>query len=76
MKTEQPTFEDAILIAKGCLDYGGGYRRSDRDLGIFHHGIQTVINALEGHLEQPNTQTNALMRIGAIANPVIQGDSK
>lgn len=37
---------DAVKIAKGCHDYGGGYQ-NDHDSKIYHHGIQTVINALE-----------------------------
>jgi hypothetical protein len=40
-------FTNAINIAKGCTDYGGGYQNK-HDSEIYHHGIQTVINALEG----------------------------
>ena len=40
-------FSDAIKIANGCFDYAGGYHRPS-ELEIFHHGIQTVINALNG----------------------------
>lgn len=41
------SFDDAIRIAKGCLkDFSGGHR--GYELRIFDHGIQTVINALEG----------------------------
>jgi hypothetical protein len=40
-------FDDAIAIAKGCLDYLGGYHDAE-ELDIYHHGVQTVINALEG----------------------------
>ena len=39
-------YDDAINIAKGCFDYSGGHR--NKELEIYHHGIQTVINALEG----------------------------
>lgn len=42
------TYDDAVRIARGCFDYGGGYRSNDGEMAIFHHGIQTVINALEG----------------------------
>lgn len=28
------TFEDAIAIAKGCFDYGGGYRANNDRLAI------------------------------------------
>lgn len=39
------TFEDALRIARGCTDYGGGYRDAEQ-YAIYQHGIQTVINAL------------------------------
>lgn len=39
-------YNDAIKIAKGCFDYSGGFTGIDRD--IFHQGISTVVNALEG----------------------------
>jgi len=42
----QLTFEDALRIARGCKDYGGGYR-SGEHYEAFQHGIQTVINALD-----------------------------
>lgn len=38
------TFEDACRMARGCTDYGGGYRGEEWD--IFQHGIQTVIAVL------------------------------
>jgi hypothetical protein len=41
------TFGDAVKIARGCTDYGGGHH-SDGHMEAFQHGIQTVINALEG----------------------------
>lgn len=45
---ETPLTWDLVLsIARGCVDYGGGYRSDDEKLAIFHHGIQTVVNALE-----------------------------
>ena len=43
-------FDDAISMAKGSLDYLGGYR--DEELEIYHHGIQTVINVLEAAKER------------------------
>ncbi len=39
-------FDDAISMAKGSLDYKGGYH-SKNELEIYQHGIQTVINVLE-----------------------------
>lgn len=59
------SFNDAIAIAKGCFDYGGGYRSSNGD-----HGIQTVINALEGAKESRLTdlQSRVLHFIGCDSN--------
>lgn len=47
-------FHDAVRIARGCLDYGGGHR-SDGQMEAYHHGIQTVINALEAAEAQEPT---------------------
>lgn len=60
-----------LAVAKGCLDYGGGYRGGP-ELDIFHHGIETVIRSLEAAAKRdPNdTQVNALERIGR------QGETK
>jgi hypothetical protein len=38
------TFKDALAMAKGCTDYGGGYHGEEWE--IYQHGIQTVINVL------------------------------
>lgn len=61
------TFDDALRIARGCTDYGGGYRHSAEHLAIYHHGIQTVINALmsasKSGIEDP--QIAALHAMGA-----------
>lgn len=40
------TFSDALAIAIGCEDYGGGYRSNPEHFEIYRHGIQTVINSL------------------------------
>jgi len=61
--------DDAITIAKGCLDYGGGYRCDEDLLKAFHHGIQTVVNALAAAKKAAetgadDTQVNALRRMG------------
>lgn len=42
---QKPSFDDALRIARGCTDYGGGYRGGDK-FGAYQHGIGTVINAL------------------------------
>lgn len=59
-------FGDAVRIARGCLDYGGGHRGDTGHLEIFHHGIQTVINALEAAEKKglDDTQVAALWRMG------------
>ena len=61
------TFEDALQIARGCTDYGGGYRSNAEHFEIYQHGIQTVINALTAASETglKDTQTRALHSMGA-----------
>lgn len=53
-----------LNVAKGCHDYGGGYRTViEQDL--YHHGIQTVISALEGRMKDDrDTECNALEMMG------------
>jgi hypothetical protein len=41
------TFQDALGIAVGCHDYQGGYS-DNKEREVFHHGIQTVVQALQG----------------------------
>lgn len=54
-----------LAIAKGCKDYGGGYRNDEKGYRAFQHGIQTVINALESSIENPNDiQAKMLETIG------------
>ncbi len=56
-----------LNIARGCHDYGGGYRDS-LESEIFHHGIQTVINALEAAMKDPDRlQVRVLEGIGSQA---------
>ena len=59
-------FGDAVRIARGCLDYGGGYRGDNGKMEIFHHGIQTVINSLEAAQKRglQDTQVAALHAMG------------
>ncbi len=69
------TFEDALQIARGCTDYGGGYRSNAEHFEIYQHGIQTVINALTSASETglKDTQTRALRSMGA--NAEVTGDA-
>lgn len=64
----QLSLNDAIAIAKGCYDYGGGHR-SDGTLEVFHHGIQTVVNALEAAKDRglSDSQVAVLHHIGTVA---------
>ena len=59
------SIDDAITIANGCLDYGGGYRGTP-ELEIYHHGIQTVVTALKAAKRngRSGTQVNALVMMG------------
>ena len=63
------TFEDALRIARGCTDYGGGYRGNAEHYEIYQHGIQTVINALTAASKTglDDMQTMALHSMGANA---------
>lgn len=60
------TFEDALRIARGCTDYGGGYRGNQEHYEIYQHGINTVITALTAASKTglEDTQTAALHTIG------------
>ncbi len=74
METKQA--ERLLNVARGCFDYCGGYMASD--LGIYHHGIQTVINALEAAAKNDpsDMQVNVLERIGAGTPPSDQSMGK
>jgi hypothetical protein len=52
MSKVELTFEDALRIARGCTDYGGGYRCDPEQYEIYQDGIRTVIRALESALER------------------------
>lgn len=62
---DDPTFHDAVRIARGCTDYGGGHHY-DGHMEAYQHGIQTVINALESaeRAGLRDTQVSVLHRIG------------
>ncbi len=64
---KQLTFEDALRIARGCTDYGGGHRGNAEHYEIYQHGIQTVINALTAASKTglDDMQTMALHSMGA-----------
>lgn len=59
-------FADAITLAKGCSDYGGGHMTA-ATRNAFQHGIQTVVNVLEGVAAKGglDSQSSAVMRVGA-----------
>ena len=64
------SFNDAVRIANGCHDYSGGHH-NDGHYDAYHHGIQTVINALMAAQTNglKDTQVNALWRIGVNPQP-------
>ena len=67
MSEMELTFEDALRIARGCTDYGGGHRGNAEHYEIYQHGIQTVINALTAASKTglEDMQTRALHAMGA-----------
>jgi hypothetical protein len=64
---QKPSAEVTRLlnIARGCHDYNGGYNSQLVESQIYHHGIQTVINALEAAVRKADLQTDVLESIGA-----------
>ena len=60
------TFEDALRIANGCTDYGGGYRSNREHYEIYQYGIQIVIAALMSAARNglDDTQIAALHAMG------------
>ena len=61
------TLDDAIVLARGCFDYGGGYRGQPELFEAYHHGIQTVINVLVSAKKRgvSDTQVNAVFAMGS-----------
>lgn len=59
-------FADAVRIAKGCTDYGGGYRQDAALYEAYQDGIATVINALQSaeRTGLDDSQVRALHGIG------------
>lgn len=66
------TFEDALKIAQGCLDYSGGYRGDARMFEAYRDGIHTVIAALQKADRNglADSQTRTLHAIGCEAQAV------
>ena len=65
-KPDKDTIKRCLNIAKGCVDYGGGYHE-EKELRIYHHGIQTVVNCLTAfydNLGKDDSQLNVLENIG------------
>lgn len=65
---------DRLLnVARGCHDYGGGYK-DPVSAEIYHHGIATVISALEAAAKNDPSdgQVNALERIDAATGAPVE----
>ena len=62
----QLSFSDALHIARGCTDYGGGYRGNDDLFRAFQDGILTVAAALDAASKRglEDSQVSALHWIG------------
>lgn len=59
------TTERLLMVARGCRDYGGGYRGDAPLYEAYQDGIRTVIRALEEATRNPNdTQIQALLAMG------------
>ena len=61
--------DDVLAVIKGCWDYGGGYR-GEPGMEAYRHGMQTVLNAMNGALksEPSDHQSNAVLAMGRKAN--------
>ncbi len=54
-----------LRVARGCRDYGGGYRYDPALFEAYQAGIETVIAALESAIKNPgDTQIQALAAMG------------
>lgn len=61
--------QQAVEIARGCTDYGGGHRGNhscgQSHLEIYHHGMQTVENSLKAWASGDNSyQLRVVQSIG------------
>lgn len=50
-EVRRKALEEALAIARGCTDYGGGYRSDEERLGIYHHGMNTVERCIQAKLD-------------------------
>ena len=60
----QSTLQEAVDIAVGCQDYGGGYRGNPELLAAYHHGMQTVATVLRDRMQQDSYQAEVVHQIG------------
>lgn len=65
-----------LNVARGCHDYGGGYRLT-AEVEVYHHGIQTVIQALEHAVRDPGAmQVCMLESMGAAMQATAKGGAE
>lgn len=65
------TPEQLLRVARGCRDYKGGYDGEIYE--AFQAGIETVIQAIESAMKNPqDPQTRALESMGAAAPKILQ----
>jgi hypothetical protein len=74
LRDEAPTLARAYLdaadqlariraVPRGCLDYLGGY--GGRDLDIYHHGVATVIAAMDHAATSEDFQARVVEALGS-----------
>lgn len=57
-----------LAVACGCHDYGGGYS-DQHDVEVYHHGIETVAQALRAYVKDPQAlQVRVLESVGKDAS--------
>ena len=64
---DMPTIKRCLNIAKGCFDYRGGHH-NEKELSIYYHGIQTVVNCLDAFhkkIGEDNLQLNVVENVGS-----------
>ena len=63
-RVRREALREAATLARGCHDYNGGHT-AEPEHGIYHHGIDTVVNVLDRAVEgEDDYQMRAVRREG------------
>ena len=66
-RVKREAMQRMLDVARGCHDYGGGFRGTDK-FDAYQAGIATVVSALEHRIkDNADTQCNALEQMGRAA---------